>query len=414
MRRGGNWDNGAKMVTLNDIEAADRRIRPTIHVTPCEYSETFTGMAGNPAYFKLENLQMTGSFKERGALNKLLTMTPEDRARGVICASAGNHAQGVAYHATRLGVRALIYMPESAPITKVNATERFGGEVVLYGKSFDEALAEAKRRGEADGLTFVHAFDDPAVIAGQGTVGLEILGQNPFIEAIVVPVGGGGLIGGIACAIKETNPKIKVIGVQTSRIPSMIAALAGHAPVELPAASTIADGIAVRRAGTHTLPLVEKYVDDMVTVEEEEIASAILYLLEREKTVAEGAGAAAVAALLHQKTNLRGKKTVALVCGGNIDPLFLSHIIERGMVKDGRLVKIRMMVPDRPGALHALTGVLADMRVNVVTIEHDRAYHGVALGNTAVEATIETRGSAHLDELFAALAKLNYEVERIR
>lgn len=402
------------MVTLQEIEAADQRIRPTIHITPCEFSETFTALVGNPVFFKLENLHMTGSFKERGALNKLLTMSPEDRARGVICASAGNHAQGVAYHATRLGVRALIYMPEHAPITKVNATERFGGEVVLYGKSFDEALAEAKRRGEADGLTFVHAFDDPAVIAGQGTAGLEILSQNPFIEAILVPIGGGGLIGGIACAVKETNPKIKIVGVQTSRIPSMIAALANHAPVELPAATTIADGIAVRRAGAHTLPLVEKYVDDVVTVEEEEIASAILYLLEREKTVAEGAGATAVAALLHNKTNLRGKKTVALVCGGNIDPLFLSHIIERGMVKDGRLVKIRVMLPDRPGALHALTGVLADMRVNVVTIEHDRAYHGVALGNTAVEATIETRGSDHLDALFESLSKLNYEVERIR
>lgn len=402
------------MITLNDIEAAHHRIRPTIHVTPCEYSETFTALSGNPVYFKLENLHMTGSFKERGALNKLLLMTPEERAKGVICASAGNHAQGVAYHATRLGIRALIYMPEHAPITKVNATERFGGEVVLFGKSFDEALAEAKRRGVNDGLTFVHAFDDPAVIAGQGSIGLEILSQNPFIEAVLVPIGGGGLIGGIACAIKETNPKIKIVGVQTSRVPSMIAALAKHEPVELPAATTIADGIAVRRAGAHTLPLVEKYVDDVVTVEEEEIASAILYLLEREKTVAEGAGAAAVAALLHNKTKLRGKKTVTLICGGNIDPLFLCQIIERGMVKDGRLIRIRVIIPDRPGALHALTGVFADMRVNVVSIAHERAYHGVTLGNTSVEATIETRGSAHLDEFFARLVEQKYVYERIR
>ena len=402
------------MITLNDIEAAHHRIRPTIHVTPCEYSETFTALSGNPVYFKLENLHMTGSFKERGALNKLLLMTPEERAKGVICASAGNHAQGVAYHATRLGIRALIYMPEHAPITKVNATERFGGEVVLFGKSFDEALAEAKRHGVADGLTFVHAFDDPAVIAGQGSIGLEILSQNPFIEAVLVPIGGGGLIGGIACAIKETNPKIKIVGVQTSRVPSMIAALARHEPVELPAATTIADGIAVRRAGVHTLPLVEKYVDDVVTVEEEEIASAILYLLEREKTVAEGAGATAVAALLHNKTKLRGKKTVTLICGGNIDPLFLCQIIERGMVKDGRLIRIRVIIPDRPGALHALTGVFADMRVNVVSIAHERAYHGVTLGNTSVEATIETRGSAHLDEFFARLVEQKYVYERIR
>jgi threonine dehydratase len=401
------------MITLADIEAAHHRIRPAIHVTPCEFSETFTALAGNPVYFKLENLHMTGSFKERGALNKLLLMSPEERSRGVICASAGNHAQGVAYHATRLGIRAIVYMPENAPITKVNATERFGGEVVLYGKSFDEALAGARARAEQDNLTFIHAFDDDAVIAGQGSIGLEILSENPFVEAVLTPIGGGGLIGGIACALKETNPKIKVVGVQTTQVPSMVEALKAHAPVELPVRSTIADGIAVRRAGLRTLPLVEKYVDEVVTVEEEEIASGILYLLEKEKTVAEGAGAAAVAALLHNKTTLKGKKTVALVCGGNIDPLFLSHIIERGMVKDGRLVRIRVMVPDRPGALHALTGVFAEMRVNVVSISHERAYHGVTLGNTIVETTIETRGSEHLDALFASLRQLGYRYDRV-
>lgn len=401
------------MITLADIEAAHHRIRPTIHVTPCEFSETFTALAGNPVYFKLENLHMTGSFKERGALNKLLLMSPEERSRGVICASAGNHAQGVAYHATRLGIRAIIYMPEHAPITKVNATERFGGEVVLHGKSFDEALAGARARAEQDKLTFIHAFDDDAVIAGQGSIGLEILSQNPFVEAVLAPIGGGGLIGGIACAVKETNPKIKVVGVQTTQVPSMVEALKAHTPVELPARTTIADGIAVRRAGERTLPLVEKYVDEVVTVEEEEIASGILYLLEKEKTVAEGAGAAAVAALLHNKTALKGKKTVALVCGGNIDPLFLSHIIERGMVKDGRLVRLRVMVPDRPGALHALTGVFAEMRVNVVSISHERAYHGVTLGNTILETTIETRGSEHLDALFDSLRQLGYRYERV-
>ncbi len=401
------------MITLADIEAAHQRIRPTIHVTPCEFSETFTALAGNPVYFKLENLHMTGSFKERGALNKLLLMSPEERSRGVICASAGNHAQGVAYHATRLGIRAIIYMPEHAPITKVNATERFGGEVVLHGKSFDEALAGARQRAEEDNLTFIHAFDDDAVIAGQGSIGLEILSQNPFVEAVLAPIGGGGLIGGIACAVKETNPKIKVVGVQTTQVPSMVEALKAHTPVELPARTTIADGIAVRRAGMRTLPLVEKYVDEVVTVEEEEIASGILYLLEKEKTVAEGAGAAAVAALLHNKTALKGKKTVALVCGGNIDPLFLSHIIERGMVKDGRLVRLRVMVPDRPGALHALTGVFAEMRVNVVSISHERAYHGVTLGNTILETTIETRGSEHLDALFDSLRQLGYRYERV-
>ncbi len=402
------------MITLADIEAAERRIRPTIHVTPCEFSETFTELSGNPVYFKLENLHMTGSFKERGALNKLLQMTPEERSRGVILASAGNHAQGVAYHAKRLGIRCIVYMPETAPVTKVNATERFGAEVRLHGNNFDEALAEAKRIGAAEGFVFVHAFDDPAVIAGQGTAGLEILSQNPFVDAILVPIGGGGLIGGIACAVKETNPKIKVIGVQTARVPSMQAALAKGEPVEVPPASTIADGIAVRRAGQETLPLVARYVDAVVTVEEEEIASAILYLLEKEKTVAEGAGAAAVAALLHHKTPLKGKKIVALVCGGNIDPLFLSRIIERGLIKDGRLVKLRLNVPDRPGALHSITGVLAQARVNVMSIEHDRAYHGVALGETAIEATIETRGNDQVEELLQRLNQSGFRVDRIR
>lgn len=402
------------MITLADIEAAHARIRPTIHVTPCEYSETFSKMASAPVYFKLENLHMTGSFKERGALNKLLQLRPEERDRGVVLASAGNHAQGVAYHATRLGIPVLVYMPEHAPITKVNATERYGAEVVLLGNSFDEAMSAAQARAAEEGLVFIHAFDDPAVIAGQGTAGLEILEQNPFVETVIVPIGGGGLIGGIALALKETNPRIRVLGVQTARIPSMQVAVAHHHPVELPAASTIADGIAVRRAGTLTLPLVEKYVDDIVTVEEEEIASAILYLLEREKTVAEGAGAAAVAAMLHNKTSLDGRKTVGLVCGGNIDPMFLSRIIERGLVKDGRLVKLRVWVPDRPGNLHQFTGVLASARVNVVNIEHDRAYHGVALGDTAIEATLETRGSEHVDELLVALAASGYQVERIR
>lgn len=402
------------MISLSDIQAANLRIRPTIHVTPCEYSETFSEISGNPVYFKLENLHMTGSFKERGALNKLLLMTPDERERGVICASAGNHAQGVAYHAKRLGIRCVVYMPEHAPITKVNATERFGAEVILYGKSFDEALAEAKRIGARDGLVFVHAFDDSNVIAGQGTCGLEILEQNPQVEAILVPIGGGGLIGGIACAVKEQNPKIKMIGVQTSRVPSMRAALEKGEPVELPAASTIADGIAVRRCGVETVPLAARYVDQIVTVEEEEIASAILYLLEREKTVAEGAGAAAVAALLHAKTNLKGKNTVALVCGGNIDPIFLSRIIERGLVKDGRLVRLRLNVPDRPGALNSITALFVQAKVNVMTIEHDRAYHGVALGETAIEATIETRGSEHVEELFTAMKAAGFPAERIR
>src|SRR5581483_6172719 len=285
------------MITIHDVERARTRIKDAIYQSPCAHSETFSRLTGNKVYFKLENLQMTGSFKERGALNKILTLTDEEKKRGVIAASAGNHAQGVAYHATRLGIRATIVMPQATPLVRVTRTREYGGEVVLHGASYDEAFEEAWRRREAEGFTFIHAFDDDAVMAGQGTIGLELLEQNPYLDAVVVPIGGAGLISGIAVAMKETNPRIRVIGVQTARLPSMKRAVEEHAPTVLPPALTLADGIAVRKAGARTLPVVEKYVDQIVTVDEEEIASAILQLVEREKTVAEGAGAAAVAAL---------------------------------------------------------------------------------------------------------------------
>ena len=309
---------------------------------------------------------MTGAYKERGALNKILELTPEERERGLIAASAGNHAQAVSYHASKRGIAAQIVMPLATPLNKVMATRRFGGEVVLHGANYDEACDEAKRRAAESGLTFIHAFDDDAVIAGQGTLGLELLSQTPDVDVVITAIGGGGLISGMACALKEINPRIRVIGVQTSRLPSMKAAIdAGHL-VTLPVASTLADGIAVRRAGERTLPMVQKYVDEIVTVEEEEIASAILLLLEREKTVAEGAGAAAVAAILHHKIDCTGKRIAAIVSGGNIDVGILSRIIERGLAKDGRLIRLRIHLPDYPGALHTLTGVLADHRANIV------------------------------------------------
>ncbi|HYU46275.1 MAG TPA: threonine/serine dehydratase, partial [Terriglobales bacterium] len=285
------------MITLNDIQAALSRIRSSIYLSPCARSETFSQSTANHVYLKLDNLQRTGAFKERGALNKLLLLTPEERSRGVIAASAGNHAQGVAYHAGKLGIRALIVMPLTTPLIKASATRGYGADVVLHGANYDEACEEAIRRSRERSLTFIHPFDDDAVIAGQGTIGLELLEQHPDLEVVVAPIGGGGLIGGIACAVKESNPKIQVFGVQPSRLPSMKVAVAEGQPVTLNAATTIADGIAVRRAGDRTLPLVQKYVDDIVTVEEEEIANAILLLLECEKTLAEGAGAAAIAAL---------------------------------------------------------------------------------------------------------------------
>jgi len=401
------------MITVADIERARTLIKDSIYVSPCAYSETFSNLLGNKVYFKLENLQMTGSFKERGALNKILALTDEEKRRGVIAASAGNHAQGVAYHATRRGVRAVIVMPVATPLVKISRTREYGAEVVLHGASYDEAFEEAWRRREAEGLTLIHAFDDDLVMAGQGTIGLELIEQNPYLDAVVVPIGGGGLISGIAVALKETNPRIRVIGVQSARLPSMKRALENQAPIVLPAAGTIADGIAVRKAGARTLPVVARYVDDIVTVEEEEIAAAILALLEREKTVAEGAGAAALAALVSGRTGLVGKKVAVLVCGGNIDVNLLARIIERGLVKGGRLVRFRVRIADHPGALHRLTGLFGAARANILEVNHNRAFSRVDLGETAVDITIETRGPDHIEELVTLLSDAGYEQERL-
>jgi threonine dehydratase len=401
------------MIGLQDIRTARERIRNAIRVSSCTHSEAFSALTGNSIFLKLDNQQRTGAFKERGALNKLLTLTDEERARGVIAASAGNHAQGVAYHAGRHGIRARIVMPLPTPLTKVSSTRAYGADVLLHGANYDEAYAKALELSREDGLTLIHAFDDDAVIAGQGTLGLEILEQHPEVEAVVVPIGGGGLIGGIACAVKETNPGVVVYGVQPAKIASMKAAVSEGKPVTLAAAATIADGIAVRRAGERTLPMVQKYVDEIVTVEEEEIANAILLLLEREKTLAEGAGAAAIAAMLNRKLPLEGKRVAVLVCGGNIDVTLLSRIIERGLVKDGRLVRLRVHLPDYPGALHRLTGILAEHRANIVETSYDRAYHNVNLGDTAIDITMETRGPDHIAELIAALEASGYAHERI-
>ena len=398
---------------LTSIREAADRIRGSVYHTPCPHSAKLSQATGQQVYLKLENLQMTGAYKERGALNKILQLTPEESRRGVIAASAGNHAQGVAYHATRRGISSTIVMPVTTPLVKVTATQDFGATVILHGANYDEACQHALALGAERGMTFVHAFDDIAVIAGQGTIGLELLEQCPQLEAVVVPVGGGGLIAGVACAIKETRPSVKVIGVETARLPSMLLALEQHKPVTIPAASTVADGIAVRRAGEVTYPLVEKYVDEIVTVEEEEIASAILTLLEREKLLAEGAGAAGVAALLQKKAPLDGQHTAVIIGGGNIDVSLLSRIIERGLVKDGRLVRIRIYLPDRPGALAELSSVIAGQRANIVELQFDRAYYGVSLSDTAIDVTLETRGAAHLAGLIDAISNAGYKHERI-
>ena len=402
---------------LGEIAAAADRLRGQVRYTPCGRSEVLSGLTGHQVYLKLENLQMTGSFKERGALNRLSLLTAEERGRGVVAASAGNHAQGVAYHATRLGVRSRIVMPLATPLVKVTATRGYGAEVLLHGANYDEACAEATRLCVQDGMVFLHPFDDLGVIAGQGTIGLEMLEQVEGLDAVIVPVGGGGLIAGIACAVKERNPHVRVIGVQTARLPSMVEALAAGGPVTVEAGTTIADGIAVRRAGALTYPLVAKYVDEMVTVEEDEVASAILLLLEREKTLAEGAGAAALAALLQGKTSLsaeHGKKVGVLVCGGNIDVTLLARIIERGLVQDGRMILLRIHLLDKPGALKDLTELIADHRVNIVNTLYNRAYYGVNLGDTAIDITMETRGREQVAELLAALTEAGYRHARVQ
>jgi threonine dehydratase len=401
------------MITLPDVEAALTRIRDRIYLSPCARTETLSRLTGTEASLKLENLQMTGAYKERGALNKLLLMPEAERARGLIAASAGNHAQAVAYHAGRLGVATTIVMPETTPINKVANTRAHGARIVLHGANYDEAYAEARRLESAEGLTFVHPFDDPQIIAGQGTVGLEILEQVPEVDAVLVPIGGGGLISGCAVALKARRPGVRVVGVQAEVIPSMRAALAAGQPVTLPPASTLADGIAVKRAGALTFEHVRKLVDEIVTVSEEEIASAILYLLEKEKTVAEGAGAVAVAALMHRRVRgLEGKRVVSVISGGNIDVNLIARIIERGLVKDGRLVRVSVALMDKPGQLAIVSGIVAGARANVIEVHHTRAFAS-RFGDTTLQLTLETRGTDHVEEILAALRAHGYSVEQM-
>src|ERR1700761_8945269 len=379
-------------VSLVEIKQAEQRIRDFIYFSPCQLSAALSEVTGQQVFLKLDNLQRTGAFKERGALNRILLLSDDEKHRGVIAASAGNHAQAVAYHATQRGVSARIVMPLMTPLVKISATRGFGADVILHGANYDEACDEALRLCRLEGMTFLHPFDDNAVINGQGTIGLELLQQVQGLEAVVVPIGGGGLISGVACALKESNPSIHVVGVETERLPSMLRALEHGSPVTLPAEATIADGIAVRRAGDLTLPLVKRFVDEIVTVDEEEIANAIMVLLEREKTLAEGAGAVALAALLQKKTSLKAERTAVLVCGGNIDVSLLAKMIERGLVKDGRRTRLRIHLTDRPGSLHQLTRIIADARANIVQTSYDRAHYGVNLGDTVIDVTLETRG----------------------
>jgi threonine dehydratase len=401
------------MIEAADIHAARGRLAGTIYETPCPYSETLSALTGARVFVKLENLQMTGSFKERGAANLLLQLSPDERRRGVVAASAGNHGLAVAFHAARLGVSAVIVMPEWAPLAKVTAARRRGAEVVLHGDNFDEAYARAREIEAARDLVFVHPFDDPRVIAGQGTIGLELLEQVPGLDAVLVPVGGGGLLGGVALAVKTERPAVQVIGVQAQEVPGMASALAAGTRVTVPAATTIADGIAVRRVGEHTFDLARRHADRVVTVAEEEIANAILLLLEIEKTVVEGAGAVPLAALANRRVALEGRTVALVISGGNIDVNVIARIIERGLVKDGRLVRLRVRLRDRPGALARLTALVAEARANVLRIEHDRAFSRAPVGDTEVELTLETSGPPQIEAIKRHLAEAGYGAEEV-
>lgn len=399
-------------LTLADIHKAHERIRDSVYMTPCAWSENLSHRLGCKLFLKLENLQMTGSFKERGAFNKILQLDEPQKRAGIITASAGNHAQAVAHAAQKCHISITIVMPETTPLSKIQGTREFGANIILHGSGYDEAYAKAIALQQQQGFTFVHAFDDVDIIAGQGTIGLEILQQVPAVDVVVVPVGGGGLIAGIALAIKETLPKVRIIGVEAARMAAMQGSIAAGKITPLRPGNTLADGIAVAKVGQHTLPLVQHYVDDIVTVDEESIAHAIMTLLEREKTLAEGAGAVAFAALSQQGiTQLEGKNVVVLISGGNIDMTMLSRILERGLESDGRLSRFKVIVPDKPGNVAALASLIAKQHANILEITQNRAVNEVELGETEIELLLETRDAEHVDAIASLLREHHFNLK---
>lgn len=392
------------MPTLQDVRDARERVQGHIVLTPCTRTLVFDDLIPSSLFFKFENLHRTGSFKERGALNRLLTLSPEERERGVITASAGNHAQAVAFHARQLGIPATVLMPETTPLVKVSNTRRHGAEVILHGQRFSEAIEESRRLQEERDLVMVHAFDDPMIVAGQGTIALEILEQTPEVDTVVVPVGGGGLISGIALTLKALKPSVRVVGVEVEAAPSAHRSLDAGRIVQVETGETLADGIAVKAPGAVTFPLLQRYVDDLVLVGEEEIARAILLLLEREKSMVEGAGAAGLAALVSDRIPVAaGETVVAVLCGGNIDVNILSRIIDRGMVDDGRMARLVVTVRDRPGSLARLTGLVAGQGANVLEVAHQRAFADISVGDVEIVMHLETRGREHVEEIIRLL-----------
>ena len=400
------------MLDAEDVRAARERVAETARHTPTEYSHSLSELTGADVHLKLETFQRTGAFKIRGATNRIATLPEETRDRGIVTASAGNHAQGVALAASRLGVDALVVMPEGAPVSKVKATKNYGAEVVLHGVDYDGAAARAREIEREQGLYYLHAFDDPMVMAGQGTLGLEVVEDRPEVDTVVVPVGGGGLISGVATAVKDHDPSVRVVGVQAEGAASLPQSLERGERVTLDAVDTIADGIATRSVGERTFEVIRERVDEAVTVADDDTALALTTLLEREKTLVEGAGAVALAAVLAEAFDYDdGETVVPLLCGGNIDMNTLTTVIVRGLVNTGRYLRLRTTLVDRPGALLDLTDVIAGHRANIYAIRHDRTSRNVAMNDAEVELDLETRGPEHVAELTDALEAAGYEVE---
>jgi len=398
-------------LTLADVRAAAERLRGEVVDTPCLHSRTLSAIAGCEVALKFENHQFTASFKERGALNKMAQLSAAERAAGVLAVSAGNHAQGVAYHAQRMGVPATIVMPRFAPAVKVENTRRFGATVVLEGDTFDDARARGLALAQERGLTVVHPYDDLAVAAGQGTIALEMLAAQPQLDTLVVAIGGGGLISGIATAAKALRPGLQVIGVQTERFPAVWNAV--HGEQRESGQATIADGIAVKSPGALTLPLIRERVDDVLLVGEDDIEQAILMLLEIEKTVVEGAGAVGLAALLKHSERFAGRRVGLVLSGGNIEPLVLAEIVQRGMVKSGRLARLRLDIRDVPGALADVATLLGKLGANIDSVEHQRAFTSLSVERAEIEVVVQTRGVEHIAQILEAMRAQGYRAERI-
>jgi len=397
---------------LEDIVEAGRRIAGQVVRTPLLRSETLSRMTGVELYLKMENLQFTASFKERGALNCLLQLSAEERKRGVIAMSAGNHAQALAYHGQRLGIPTVIVMPRSTPNAKVEQTRVFGAEIHLEGAVFDETLAFTERLAMERQLVLVHPYDDPRVMAGQGTIGLEVLEQNSELDTLVVPVGGGGLISGVATAIKSNRPDMKIIGVQVGRYNAIEAAFHEHGAAVQPP-GTVAEGIAVKSPGRHTLPVIRALVDEMLTVSEEQVEQAVFRLIEIEKTVVEGAGAVGLAAVVSTPDLFNDQRTGLILSGGNIDMMILASILQRGMVRTGRLVRLKVEIPDLPGALGDLTHLLGDFDSNIIDIAQERTFGGSSVRSTLVEMSLQMRGEEQIEQVVDGLRTRGYEVTLI-